>query len=207
MKLVILGPQGSGKGVQAERIAARWNIPHISVGDLLRDEITRKSVIGNKIASALNAGKLVPDGITDELVRKRLEQPDAEPGWILDGYPRDADQAEFLDMLNEPDTVLVIDVSEKVSLERITNRRICLKCHAVYGSTIRPKKEGICDKCGSKLVHREDDKPTILKRRLKRYHQDTEPLIEYYKPRGIVRKVDGSGSADAVFKQILAELD
>lgn len=207
MKLIILGPQGSGKGTQAQRLAAYLNVPNISVGDLLRDEIAKKTATGKQIEAQLKKGNFAPPLVVNRLVQKRLEQPDAENGWILDGYPRSLEQAEFLDEIDSVDVVLVLDIPDKVSLQRISARLSCPKCHTVYGLALTPKKKGICDKCGAKLVHRDDDKPAAIKQRLERYHDETEPLLEYYKPRGIVRKVDGTVNAEAVFKEILAEID
>jgi len=207
MRLVMLGPPGSGKGTQAERLAEHFNVPHISVGELFREEVAEETEIGKKIESHLNKGELVAHDITHQVVAKRLDLPDADKGWILDGYPRDLDQAEFLDQLSEPEAVLIIDVPEDLSIERISKRRVCEKCQEVYGINIKPKKEGVCDKCGGKLVHRDDDKPEAIKKRLKIYQEETEPLSDYYKPREIVFRVDGSKDIETLYKEIISILD
>lgn len=207
MRLVIMGPPGSGKGTQAETLAEHFKVPHISVGDLLRQEVADETEVGKQIESFLNKGELIPHDIMHQIVAKRLDSPDAENGWILDGYPRDIDQAEFLDQISEPEAVLVIDVPEELSIERISKRRVCEKCHEVYGINVKPKKDGVCDKCGDKLVHRDDDKPEAIKNRLEIYNDETEPLIAYYQPRDIVFKVDGSKDIKTLNKEIISILD
>jgi adenylate kinase len=202
MKIVLMGPQGSGKSVQAERLSAHYDIPHLAIGDVLRAEVAKKTAMGKRIEKAIDAGKLVSNSFTNKIVEKRLEENDAADGWILDGYPRDLPQAEFLDGITDLDAVIVIDIPEKLTIERIASRRICPKCGAVYGITMKPKKAGVCDKCGTKLVHRDDDKPDAIKKRLEIYHEETEPLTEYYKPRNLVHVVDGAKGVDAVFKEI-----
>jgi len=173
---------------------------------LLRKEVSEGTDIGKKIESTLNKGELVPTEITQEVVAKRLDLPDAGNGWILDGYPRELDQAEFLDQISEPEAVLVIDIPEDLSIERISKRRVCAKCREVYGINIKPKKDGSCDKCEGELIHRKDDKPDAIKNRLEIYHDETEPLIDYYKPRDLVVKVDGSKDVDTLYKEIISIL-
>jgi adenylate kinase len=206
MNIVILGPQGSGKGTQAQHLAEAFSIPHISVGDLLRDEIAAKTTVGKQIEQLLKGGKFAPPTVVNRLVKKRLELDDAENGWILDGYPRDLNQAEFLDEVATIDAVIALDIPDKVAIARISKRRVCPKCHEVYGLAKKPKKAGVCDICKTKLVHRNDDKPAAIKQRLKWYHDETEPLIEYYKPRDIVHRINSNRDSDLVFKEILGEI-
>jgi len=206
MKIVVLGPQGSGKGTQAERLAEHFGLPHIDAGQLLRNEIEKKTLIGQKIEKLMAAGKSVPVNVSEKLVKMRLQEPDAAKGWILDGYPRDLVQAEFLDGLEELDAVIFIDIPDKLAVERLSKRRFCPKDHSVYGLGRKPRKAGVCDNDSAKLVHRDDDKPEAIKKRLEWYHDATEPLMEYYKPRDLVRVVDGTKAPDEVFRLILEEL-
>lgn len=202
MKIIIMGPQGSGKGTQAQLLAEHFGIPHIAAGDLFRQHIAEKTAIGAIAVKLINNGKMVPDKVTDKMIKERIEEEDADEGWILDGYPRNLHQAEYLDQDNPPDAVVVLDVPEGVSITRISKRRTCSRCQEVYGIALHPKKPGICDKCGGKLVQRDDDKPDAIKRRLELYHDETEPLIEYYKPRDIVFRIDGDRDVDAIFEEI-----
>ncbi|MBI4144930.1 adenylate kinase [Candidatus Woesearchaeota archaeon] len=202
MKLIIMGPQGSGKGTQAQLLAEHYGIVHVAAGDLFRQHIAEKTAIGAIAAKLINNGKMVPDKVTDRMIKERIEEEDADEGWILDGYPRNLHQAEYLDQDNPPDAVIMLDVPESVSIARITKRRVCSKCQGVYGIVVQPKKPGICDKCGGKLVHRDDDKPEAIKRRLEYYHEETDPLIEYYKPRDIVYRINGDRDVDAIFEEI-----
>ena len=206
MKLIVIGPQGSGKGTQAERLAKHYKVPHIDVGELLREHVELQTSIGKRIEPLLKAGKLIPTDITNEIVQHRLGKDDAKSGWILDGYPRELDQAEFLDSIDEVTNVLVIDISEETSVKRIEQRRVCANCHNVYGIHLQPKNQGVCDKCEGQLEHRDDDKPDAIRKRLAIYHDETEPLIDYYKPRDIVVRVNGEGDIEPVFKEIVSIL-
>ena len=192
MNIVLMGPQDSRKGTQAARLAARFSIPHISAGDILREEIAKKTPVGLKVKKAFDEGKLVSKKTTNQIVRKRLENKDAGNGWVLDGYPRSLEQAEFLDTIATVDFVFVIAVPDKVSIARISQRRICTGCGKVYGIALHPKNAGVCDVCGKQLIQREDDTPAAIKTRLEIYHDETEPLIDYYNPRNIVHMIDGN---------------
>jgi adenylate kinase len=205
MKIVILGPQGAGKSLQADLISKHFGIPHIDVGQLLRDHIARKTEIGKKIEGQMKRGELMPSAIVDKIVKERLSQPDCAKGFVFDGYPRELAEAEFLDELVKLDAVLVLEVPDDLAINRISARRVCLGCTApLYGL---PKDIGkACGECGGKLVQREDDKPGPVKKRLQLYHEVTEPLIEYYKPRDIVHRVDATGNIQTVFKLILKAL-
>ncbi len=190
MKLIILGPQGSGKGTQAERLAKAYGLTHLDIGQLIREEAKKDA----RIRAMIDMGRLLPDALPNKLVKEHL--PD--DGWILDGYPRNLAHAEFLDQFNEPDTVIFLDINDKTSIERLGKRRICSKC-----GTTTTADHKTCPACKGRLIHREDDKPTAIKKRLELYHDVTEPLLEYYKPRKIAHVIDGTQSADKVFADIV----
>ncbi|MCX8146903.1 MAG: adenylate kinase [Candidatus Woesearchaeota archaeon] len=206
MKIVLIGPQGSGKGTQAKMLQEKFNIPHISTGDIFREAISKGTEIGKKAKAIIESGKLVPDEITNKIVEERLKQDDCKNGFILDGYPRNLNQAKALDSFSKIDYVIEIDVPDKISVKRLSSRRQCKKCGAIYGITLIPKEEGICDKCGSELYQRDDDRPDAIKKRLEIYHKETEPILEYYRKKGILIRVDGTGSVENVFKEIKAKL-
>lgn len=200
--ILLIGPQGSGKGTQAKLVKDLFNIPHISTGDLFREAIASKTELGKVAEQYINDGNLVPDDITFGIIKKRLEKTDCEAGYVLDGFPRTLSQAHALDDITALTHVLEIFISDDVSVDRISKRRLCTKCSLIYGLNRIPKTSNICDKCKGKLVQRDDDKPFAIKKRLETYHDLTEPLLEYYKPRDIVHKIDGVGSVDDVFKRV-----
>ena len=207
MKLLIIGPQGSGKGTQAKKLADHFSIAHISTGDIFRENIKKKTELGKKAEDLMNAGNLVPDDLTNDLVKDRLTWPDCENGFILDGYPRNMLQANFLDALAEIDAVLLLDIPKEVTIQRISSRRVCKKCGANFNVfTIPPKKEGVCDSCESELVQREDDTEDAVEKRLQLYAEQTKPLIDFYKEKGLVKEVDGTKSIEDVFQDLLAVL-
>jgi len=199
---IILGPQGSGKGTQAKILAKHYGIPHISTGDMLREAIAQGTELGKKAKTLINQGKLVPDEVVDGIVSERLECPDCKEGYILDGYPRNLGQAEALDSIADIRYVIVLDVPDEVSIKRIVHRRQCKKCGAIFGIDMKPKKAGICDRCGDALYQREDDKDEAVRKRLKIYHDETEPILEYYRPRNIVHSVDGTKKVDEVQQEM-----
>ena len=204
MILVLLGPPGAGKGTQAKLLTAALQVPHISTGDMFRDHKARGTELGKQIQAIMDAGGLVTDEITNAMVKERLSRPDCANGFILDGYPRTADQARFLDgMLNamgRPITrALSYEVAEDALVERISGRRSCPKCGAVYHVTATPPKQaGVCDKDGTALVLREDDKPENVRKRMQEYAAKTEPLKRFYADRGLVSVLDGIGAPDAI---------
>ncbi len=201
-KLVILGPQGSGKGTQADLLSKRYNIPHIDVGQVLREHVTKKTEIGKKLEEPMKKGELLPHDLIDPVVEQRLSEPDCKKGFVLDGYPRQLEEAEFLDSIADLDAVIVLEIPDTVAVKRLSARRICLGCTAfLYGLPKEIGKE--CQECGGKLVQREDDKPAAVKQRLKLYHEETEPLIEYYKPRDILHRINGTGTVEEVFQRIM----
>ncbi|MBD3303630.1 adenylate kinase [Candidatus Woesearchaeota archaeon] len=202
MNIVIFGPPGSGKGTQAGKIAERYGIPHISTGDMFRAAMDKKTELGLKIKDMMAKGILIPDEITIRLVEMRLKDADCTEGFILDGFPRTLEQAEALDEMAELGFVIVLDVPDDVVVDRIMNRRTCAKC----GRSTTADEGDTCKKCGGKLVKRSDEDVETSKHRLKVYHDQTQPLIEYYKPRDVVHVVDGDRPVEEVFKDIIKVL-
>jgi len=182
VNLIIFGPPGAGKGTYTSRLATLLKIAGIATGDIFREEITRNTTLGKKVAPFVNKGILVPDDIVISVVERRIEELNSEEGFILDGYPRTIQQAQALDEMAKIDAVIRLVVPGWIIIERLSNRRICSKCGAIYNLRhLKPKIEGVCDKCRGQLYQREDDKPEVIKKRLKVYERQTQPLIEYYK--------------------------
>lgn len=203
--IIMLGPQGSGKGTQAQLLAQKLNIPAISMGDIIRNEIKKKkSKIGKTIEPFVKKGELIPLEINNQLLEQRLKQKDAQAGFILDGYPRNITQAKYLDKITDLTHAIEIDISDQESIERLGGRRTCKKCAAVYHIKYnRPKKGNICDKCGGELFIRDDDYPDAIKQRLEIYHKDTEPILDYYKKKGILYKIRGEQNIKDVNKDVI----
>jgi adenylate kinase len=212
MNLVIFGPQGAGKGTQSARISEKYGIPAISTGEIFRWAIKGRTALGLKVLEYVDAGKLVPDQLTIDVVRERLSSDDAKDGFLLDGFPRNIKQAEALDEIlkergAELDGALVIDVPEETSLRRIFGRRVCSECGRNYHIDSPPQNDWTCDACGGKVVGRNDDHDEeTIRGRLKLYHEQTEPLKEHYRERGLLREVDGEASPDEVFESIVSSL-
>lgn len=208
MKIIILGAPGAGKGTQADLIVEKYNIPHISTGDIFRSNIKSGTELGKKAKQYMDKGLLVPDDLVCDLVIDELQKENCKNGYILDGFPRTIPQAEALDeglkkLNNKIDVAINIDVPDDEIIERMSGRRACLACGSTYNVDYRPpKKEGICDKCGEKLVLRDDDKPETVKKRLAVYHDQTEPLVSYYKKEKILHNIDGTIGMPNVFKEI-----
>jgi adenylate kinase len=204
MILILLGPPGAGKGTQAKLLAQAYAIPHVSTGDMFRDHKARGTEIGKRVQAIMDSGGLVTDDITNAMVEERLSRPDVAPGCILDGYPRTTGQAAFLDALlarlgRSIDKVVSYEVSEAALVDRIGGRRSCPACGAVYHVTQSPpKRAGACDKDGTALALREDDKPENVRQRMQEYVAKTAPLKAFYQARGQVAEVDGLGAPDAV---------
>ena len=208
MKIIMLGAPGAGKGTQAKKIADLCNIPHISTGDIFRANIKERTELGKKAKSYMDAGELVPDELVCDLVVDRIQQDDCTKGYILDGFPRTIPQAEALtNALNaieqKMEYALNFDVPDENIIHRMAGRRSCVGCGATYHVEFNPPKvEGVCDICGEKLVLRDDDKPETVTNRLNVYHEQTQPLIDYYEKQGIVYTMDGTQSMDKVFEDI-----
>ncbi|ABP67845.1 Nucleoside-triphosphate--adenylate kinase [Caldicellulosiruptor saccharolyticus DSM 8903] len=212
MRLIILGAPGAGKGTQAEYLSSRFGIPHISTGDILRENVKNQTELGKKAKEYMDKGLLVPDEIVIEIVKNRLMQDDCKNGFLLDGFPRTIAQAEALekvlaDLGQKIDKVLNIEVPDEKILERMSGRRICKSCGASFHVVYRPpKKEGICDICGGQLYQREDDKEETVKKRLEVYHAQTQPLIEYYKNKGLLVTAVGQEEIADTTKEVLKAL-
>lgn len=213
MRIVLLGSPGSGKGTQASRIEKEFSIPHISTGDIFRDNISRNTPIGIEAKKYIEKGLLVPDDLTLKIVENRFLEDDCRKGFMLDGFPRTLVQAEALDMdldriEKKLDAVINLEVSDESIIQRMTNRRVCKVCGENYNLCFcKPKSEEICDKCGGKLIIREDDRLETVTNRLSVYKNQTYPLIEYYKNKGILVSVNGELPADEVFRDILKALE
>jgi len=205
----MLGAPGAGKGTQAKMIAEKFGIPHISTGDIFRANISSGTELGMEAKKYMDQGLLVPDELTVKILLDRVAAKDCEDGYVLDGFPRNIPQAQVLDEALEArnekiDYAVDVEVPDDHIVKRMSGRRACLKCGATYHiEHIPPKKEGICDDCGSELVLREDDRPETVLNRLKVYHEQTQPLIRYYRERGIMRKVDGTQEMQDVFHAIV----
>ncbi|MBU0535630.1 MAG: adenylate kinase [Nanoarchaeota archaeon] len=202
MNVILLGPPGTGKGTQAELISEHYKIPHISTGDMFREIQKEDSELGKKVKDLIMGGKFVGDEITVEIVKKRINQKDCKNGFLLDGFPRTIPQAEALDKLTKIDHALLIRSSDDVIVKRLSSRRQCRKCNAIYGIDKKPENEGVCDKCGGELYQREDDKEEVIQKRLDTYREQTEPLIEYYTRKGIIAEVDGEQAIQKISESI-----
>lgn len=211
MQILFLGAPGAGKGTQCKRLSAKLNLPHLSSGDLLREAVKAGTVAGIRAKQYMDAGTLVPDDVLIDMFREKLQAPECANGFILDGFPRNLPQAEALDgLLSElkKNLSVVIDlaVDEGLLTERITGRRICSNksCNTPFHLTFAPpKKENVCDACGSPLYQRGDDQESLVSERLKTYREQTRPLIEYYTKRGVLKTVNGNGSQDDIFQDLL----
>lgn len=213
MKIIMLGAPGAGKGTQAKLIAEKYSIPHVSTGDIFRANIKDGTQLGKEAKEYMDQGLLVPDELTVKILLDRVAKKDCKDGYVLDGFPRTIPQAEVLDealkeLDDQVDFAINVDVPDENIIRRMGGRRACLACGATYHTEyIPPKSEGICDVCGKELVLRDDDKPETVKNRLKVYHKQTQPLIDFYQKKGILKSVDGTVSMDEVFAAITAILD
>lgn len=209
MKIIMLGAPGAGKGTQAKKIAEKYQVPHVSTGDIFRANIKEGTELGKKAKTYMDAGKLVPDELTVDLLMDRISKEDCANGYVLDGFPRTIPQAECLEAaLNERgekiDYAVNVEVPDENIINRMGGRRACLTCGATYHLVYIPTKvEGICDHCGSELVLRDDDKPETVQKRLLVYHEQTQPLIDFYKERDVLREVDGTQDMAEVFADIV----
>ena len=212
MKIIMLGAPCAGKGTQAKMIADRYNVPHISTGDIFRANIKNGTELGIEAKKYMDQGKLVPDELTVKILLDRVAQDDCKNGYVLDGFPRTIPQAEVLDealnkLGDKIDYAIDIDVPDENIINRMSGRRACVTCGSTYHMIhVPPKQEGICDRCGSELILRDDDKPETVKNRLKIYHDQTQPLIDFYTKKGILKSVDGTQDMNDVFAAVVAIL-
>ena len=213
MKIIMLGAPGAGKGTQAKMIADKYSIPHISTGDIFRANIKNGTEPGMKAKTYMDQGLLVPDELVVDLVVDRVAQDDCKNGYVLDGFPRTIPQAEVLDKAltelgDKIDYAINVDVPDENIVNRMSGRRACVTCGATYHLVhIPPKKDGVCDTCGSELILRDDDKPETVKNRLDIYHKQTQPLIDFYTKKGVLESVDGTVDMKDVFAAIVAILE
>jgi adenylate kinase len=208
MNLIFLGAPGAGKGTHAEILSKDVGIPQISTGNIIREALKSGTEMGLKAKSYIEAGSLVPDEVVIGIIRERLAKDDCANGFILDGFPRTIPQAEALDKMVRIDRVIDLEVPESLILRRLSGRRVCGSCGASYNvDTRRPKKEGICDVCGGTLTQRKDDAPETVQERLRVYHEQTEPLVDYYKKQGKLRVVHGTDDTDSTSRDIMNALE
>ncbi|MEM4182026.1 MAG: nucleoside monophosphate kinase [Candidatus Pacearchaeota archaeon] len=204
MIFILLGPQGCGKGTQAKILSEKLKLPHISMGDLLRG-LTGE--LKEKVDQIINKGELVPAELTIKILKERISKEDCKKGFILDGFPRNLEQAKLLKNICEIEKIIKINIPDEESIKRISGRRVCPKCKFNFNiyTEPKPKKEGFCDFCNVPLIQREDDKEEFVKRRLEIYHKETNPILEFYK--GKVSEIDGLGSIEEVSERILSVLE
>jgi adenylate kinase len=212
VRLIIFGPQGAGKGTQSARISEKYGIPTIATGDIFRWAVKGGTALGIKVREYVESGRLVPDDLTIDVVRDRLSAPDCADGFLLDGFPRNIEQAKALDEFlsaqsSALDAALAVEVPEEVSLRRIMGRRVCAECGRNYHVDAPPANDWTCDVCGGRVVERTDDLDEgAIRKRLELYREQTEPLKAYYEDRGLLREIDGTRSSDEVFARIVAVL-
>src|SRR5947207_727320 len=210
LNLILFGPPGAGKGTQAERLQADFQLPYTATGDILRENVREGTELGRQAERYMNAGDLVPDDVIIAMVTERLQEEDARDGFILDGFPRTIEQADALDrQLSELGrritAVLLLDVPDEEVVRRLSGRRVCVKSgHNYHVEFDPPKREGVCDQDGSRLIQRDDDNPAVVQKRVRVYHEQTEPLVEYYDQKGILRRVDGTRGPAEVHDHIRA---
>lgn len=208
MNILIMGPAGAGKGTMSDLILSEYDIPHISTGDMLRDNVKNNTELGKEAKSYMDAGKLVPDEVINAMVEDRLQKPDCQKGYLLDGYPRTLVQAkkfaEIAEKIGKPvESVVALDVDFELLKERITGRRVCSKCGAIYHIHTHPSKtEGVCDACGGELKQRADDTVEKLQQRMAEYEESTKPVIDFYDQNGVVTHIDASRKPEDVFASI-----
>jgi len=210
MNFIIFGPPGAGKGTYTSRLAAKLKIASIATGDIFRQEIKEKTALGKRVTDFVEKGLLVPDEIVIEVLKNRVTQPNSQTGFILDGYPRTVEQAKALEKFAKIDAVIRLIVPEWIIVERLSSRRICRNCGEVYNLRyLKPKVEGVCDKCGGQLYQREDDRPEVIRERLKVYEKQTQPLINYYQGKVPVLNIENNQietPPETVVEKIVVEL-
>ncbi len=208
MRIILIGPPGAGKGTQASALKAKYPIAHISTGDILRDNVRRGTELGNEAKGFMDAGKLVTDELIIAMMRSRLSESDAASGFLLDGFPRTVEQADSLGKMLEEmscrlDAAVLLEIEDDTVVRRLTSRRVCSSCGAIYNVISCPaKQEGVCDSCSGAVVQRDDDKESVIRNRLATYHKQTAPLVAYYEGKGLLHRVDAAGESDAVLKYL-----
>ncbi|MDO5109823.1 MAG: adenylate kinase [Erysipelotrichaceae bacterium] len=213
MNILIMGPAGAGKGTMSDLILKEYDIPHISTGDMLRENVRNNTELGKMAKTYMEAGKLVPDDVINAMVEDRLQQPDCQKGYLLDGFPRTLVQAEefkkIAEKIGKPvESVIALEVDFDQLVDRITGRRICPKCGAIYHiRNHAPKTEGICDECGAELTQRKDDTVEQLKVRMDEYEKSTKPVIDFFEPLGVVSHINAGQAKDIVFAEVKAALE
>ena len=209
MNIIFLGAPGVGKGTYTGKVKEKYGLAHIYTGDIFRENIKNNTTLGKEAKTFMDAGKLVPDEITINMVKDRLSKPDVKKGYILDGFPRTIPQAEALSTFTKVDVVVNFTAKESTIIQRLSGRRICRKCQAIFHiKNIPTKVEGVCDKCGGEVYQRDDDKPEAIKQRLKVYNDQTAPLIEYYKKKKMIQEVEAnSEDIDGIVKNLVVVLD
>ncbi len=208
LRIALFGPQGAGKGTQAEMLAKKYNLPVLSTGEVFRKEIKEQTELGKLASDLINRGQLVPDETTNGIVLGELRAPKYQNGFILDGYPRNMDQLAVLEKNISLDSAILLLISDKEVQKRLAGRRVCPNCGAIFNIINKPpKKDGVCDVCGGKLITRDDDKPEAIAKRLQIYHRETEPIINYYAGKEKLIEVDGSGTIEKVFEEIIEKLE
>lgn len=203
MKVVFLGPPGAGKGTQAQRLAQKLKVPRIATGDMLRSHVEAGTDLGKAARDYMARGELVPDDLIVAMIRARLAEPDCADGFVLDGFPRTRDQAVALEALTDLDLALLLAVDEEEIVTRLTGRRVCRKCQAVYHREYDPPRErGVCDRCGGELYQRADDREEVIRERLRTYRERTEALVDRYRDGSLLVEVDGEGSIETVARRV-----
>lgn len=206
-KILFIGPQLSGKGTQAEVVSKKFNLPIFSTGNILRQKVVEGDKLGKQVEELINRGELVSDELVNKIIAEKIER-DRGKGYILDGYPRNLVQAEFLNSFDELTHVFEVYITDEEAVRRISGRRSCPQCQAVYHTQYNPsRQEGKCDKCNVDLIIRDDEKPEVIQTRLATYHQETEAVLEHYKEKGIYYKIDGMPSIAEVTRQVLDKLE
>ena len=207
MKLILLSPPGGGKGTQSKLLVENYHIPHISTGDIFRKAVEDKTELGKLAQEYMDSGRLVPDEVVVGLVKERLEKDDCAQGFILDGFPRTRAQAKALEEITSIDVAISLEVPDEIVVRRLTDRRSCRECNAIYNIVNKPPKQsGICDRCGGELYHRDDDKEATIRERLRTYTNQTEPLLDYYSKKSKLITVNGDGEIDEIFGEIQVSL-
>jgi adenylate kinase len=210
MRIILFGPPGSGKGTQGDLIERRYGLPKISTGDLLRQAVRDKTPLGVKAEQMMNRGELVSDEVVEGLVRERIASPDARRGYLLDGFPRNLAQVQSLEAMDggQPEIVIEIDIDRRLLVDRMQARLTCRNCGAVYNLKLqKPRTEGRCDICGGELYQRADDRPEVIRERLRVYREQAEKIRAHYEAKGVFHRVDGAGSVEDVFRRISGLLD